>query len=92
MLGKPLEFNPTMDQIRRAATEVGGVIAGDFPTFRVDRMPYGGVKESGAGREGLRWAIRVDAADRSRDMSFDSWTQLVLADTWPSSRRLVRAR
>jgi acyl-CoA reductase-like NAD-dependent aldehyde dehydrogenase len=38
--------------------EVGGVIAGDFPTFRVDRMPYGGVKESGAGREGLRWAIR----------------------------------
>ena len=38
--------------------EVGGVIAGDFPTFRVDRMPYGGVKESGSGREGLRWAIR----------------------------------
>jgi acyl-CoA reductase-like NAD-dependent aldehyde dehydrogenase len=38
--------------------EVGGVIAGDYPTFRVDRMPYGGVKESGAGREGLRWAIR----------------------------------
>jgi acyl-CoA reductase-like NAD-dependent aldehyde dehydrogenase len=46
--------------IRRAfeTLEVGGVIAGDFPTFRVDRMPYGGVKESGAGREGLRWAIR----------------------------------
>jgi acyl-CoA reductase-like NAD-dependent aldehyde dehydrogenase len=38
--------------------EVGGVIAGDVPTFRVDRMPYGGVKESGSGREGLRWAIR----------------------------------
>jgi len=38
--------------------EVGGVIAGDIPTFRVDRMPYGGVKESGSGREGLRWAIR----------------------------------
>jgi acyl-CoA reductase-like NAD-dependent aldehyde dehydrogenase len=38
--------------------EVGGVIAGDIPTFRVDRMPYGGVKRSGSGREGLRWAIR----------------------------------
>ena len=38
--------------------EVGGVIAGDIPTFRVDRMPYGGVKASGFGREGLRSAIR----------------------------------
>ncbi len=46
--------------IRRAfeTLEVGGVIAGDIPTFRVDRMSYGGVKESGSGREGLRWAIR----------------------------------
>lgn len=38
--------------------ETGGVVAGDVPTFRVDRMPYGGVKDSGMGREGLRWAIR----------------------------------
>ena len=38
--------------------EVGGVIVGDVPTFRVDRMPYGGVKSSGFGREGLRYAIR----------------------------------
>jgi acyl-CoA reductase-like NAD-dependent aldehyde dehydrogenase len=37
--------------------QVGGVIAGDVPTFRMDQMPYGGVKESGAGREGLRYAI-----------------------------------
>jgi acyl-CoA reductase-like NAD-dependent aldehyde dehydrogenase len=37
--------------------EVGGVIAGDVPTFRIDNMPYGGVKESGLGREGLRYAI-----------------------------------
>jgi len=36
---------------------VGGVIAGDVPTFRIDHMPYGGVKESGLGREGLRYAI-----------------------------------
>ena len=37
--------------------EVGGVIAGDVPSFRIDQMPYGGVKESGLGREGLRYAI-----------------------------------
>jgi acyl-CoA reductase-like NAD-dependent aldehyde dehydrogenase len=37
--------------------EVGGVIVNDVPTYRIDNMPYGGVKESGLGREGLRWAI-----------------------------------
>ena len=37
--------------------EVGGVIIGDIPTFRIDHMPYGGVKESGFGREGLRYAM-----------------------------------
>jgi len=37
--------------------EVGGVIAGDMSSFRIDHMPYGGVKESGMGREGLRYAI-----------------------------------
>jgi len=36
---------------------VGGVIAGDVPSFRMDHMPYGGVKDSGLGREGLRYAI-----------------------------------
>jgi acyl-CoA reductase-like NAD-dependent aldehyde dehydrogenase len=37
--------------------EVGGLIAGDVPSFRIDHMPYGGVKDSGLGREGLRYAI-----------------------------------
>jgi len=37
--------------------EVGGLIIGDVPTFRVDHMPYGGTKLSGMGREGVRFAI-----------------------------------
>ncbi len=37
--------------------DVGGVIINDIPTYRIDHMPYGGVKDSGLGREGLRWAI-----------------------------------
>ena len=37
--------------------EVGGVIVNDVPTYRIDHMPYGGVKDSGLGREGLRWAM-----------------------------------
>lgn len=36
---------------------VGGVIINDVPTYRADHMPYGGVKESGTGREGLKYAI-----------------------------------
>ncbi|CUS93780.1 Aldehyde dehydrogenase family protein [Candidatus Kryptonium thompsonii] len=37
--------------------DVGGVIINDYPTYRIDHMPYGGVKDSGFGREGLRYAI-----------------------------------
>jgi len=37
--------------------EVGGLMVNDVSTFRVDHMPYGGVKSSGSGREGLRYAI-----------------------------------
>ncbi|MGB1927303.1 MAG: aldehyde dehydrogenase family protein, partial [Rubripirellula sp.] len=44
--------NQAWDQL-----EVGGVIIGDVPSWRVDHMPYGGVKESGLGREGIRYAI-----------------------------------
>ncbi len=39
------------------ALEVGGVIINDVPSWRVDHMPYGGVKDSGLGREGVRFAI-----------------------------------
>jgi acyl-CoA reductase-like NAD-dependent aldehyde dehydrogenase len=37
--------------------EVGGIVVGDVPSYRVDNMPYGGVKESGLGREGVRFAM-----------------------------------
>jgi acyl-CoA reductase-like NAD-dependent aldehyde dehydrogenase len=39
------------------ALEVGGVVVNDVPSYRVDNMPYGGVKESGLGREGVRFAM-----------------------------------
>lgn len=38
--------------------EVGGVVVGDVPSFRVEHMPYGGVKDSGFGREGIRFAMQ----------------------------------
>ena len=52
-------FTSDIDQAFQAASrfEVGGVIINDVPTFRVDQMPYGGVKDSGMGREGLKYAI-----------------------------------
>jgi glyceraldehyde-3-phosphate dehydrogenase (NADP+) len=37
--------------------EVGAVIVNNVPGFRIDSMPYGGVKDSGLGREGIRFAI-----------------------------------
>lgn len=36
---------------------VGGIVINDVPSWRVDHMPYGGVKDSGLGREGIRYAI-----------------------------------
>ncbi|WP_328902668.1 aldehyde dehydrogenase family protein [Streptomyces sp. NBC_00441] len=39
------------------ALEVGGVIIGDVPSYRADQMPYGGAKQSGVGREGVRYAM-----------------------------------
>ncbi|HTL13781.1 MAG TPA: aldehyde dehydrogenase family protein, partial [Thermomonas sp.] len=52
-------FTARLDHALRAwdALEVGGVVVGDIPSFRVDNMPYGGVKLSGLGREGVRYAI-----------------------------------
>jgi len=37
--------------------DVGGVIANDYPTLRIDNFPYGGIKDSGFGREGVRYAM-----------------------------------
>lgn len=47
-----------------AELDVGGVIVGDVPSFRADQMPYGGVKESGIGREGVRSAMLDLTEDR----------------------------
>jgi acyl-CoA reductase-like NAD-dependent aldehyde dehydrogenase len=44
--------------------EVGGLIVNDVNTFRVDHMPYGGVRKSGFGREGIRYAIREMTEER----------------------------
>jgi len=53
-------FTARLDHAMRAwdRLEVGSVIVGDVPSFRVDNMPYGGVKQSGLGREGVRYAIQ----------------------------------
>ena len=47
-----LEINAAFNNI-----ETGGVVINDVPTFRVDHMPYGGIKDSGLGREGVKYAI-----------------------------------
>jgi aldehyde dehydrogenase (NAD+) len=52
-------FTTDIDRVMLAHRdmEVGGVIANDVSSFRADQMPYGGTKDSGAGREGLRYAM-----------------------------------
>jgi acyl-CoA reductase-like NAD-dependent aldehyde dehydrogenase len=53
-------FTNTLEHTLQAhdELEVGGIIVNDVPTWRTDAMPYGGVKDSGQGREGLRWSIQ----------------------------------
>jgi acyl-CoA reductase-like NAD-dependent aldehyde dehydrogenase len=52
-------FTKDVNKAFKAARElyVGGVMVNDIPTFRVDNMPYGGVKMSGMGREGIKYAV-----------------------------------
>ncbi len=52
-------FTSDIDRMYQAwdTLEVGGVVINDVPSWRVDHMPYGGVKDSGLGREGVRFAI-----------------------------------
>ncbi|HEX6612552.1 MAG TPA: aldehyde dehydrogenase family protein [Rhodanobacteraceae bacterium] len=67
-------FTGDLDHAMRAWDTLveGGVIVGDIPSFRVDNMPYGGVKLSGMGREGVRYAME--------DMS--EARLLVIRDPW----------
>ncbi len=52
-------FTPDLERALTAwdRLDVGGVVIGDVPSYRVDNMPYGGVKDSGLGREGVRFAM-----------------------------------
>jgi acyl-CoA reductase-like NAD-dependent aldehyde dehydrogenase len=52
-------FTRDIGRIQQAWDElaVGGVMINEIPSWRADQMPYGGSKESGLGREGIRWAI-----------------------------------
>ena len=52
-------FTPRLETALAAfdRLEVGGLLINDVPTYRIDHMPYGGVKDSGLGREGPRYAI-----------------------------------
>ena len=52
-------FTSSIANMKRAhdELEVGGVIIGNVPGFRIDSMPYGGVKDSGLGREGVKYAM-----------------------------------
>ncbi len=55
-------FTTLMSRAHQAfeTLDVGGVIIGDVPSVRFDHMPYGGIKDSGFGREGVRYAILED--------------------------------
>ncbi|MHB8483449.1 MAG: aldehyde dehydrogenase family protein [Nitrospiria bacterium] len=52
-------FTRDIDHIFKAFEEldIGGILVNDVPTFRMDHMPYGGIKDSGLGREGIKYAI-----------------------------------
>jgi glyceraldehyde-3-phosphate dehydrogenase (NADP+) len=53
-------FTSNIDTMYRAYShlEVGALLVYEIPTFRADHMPYGGIKQSGLGREGVRYAIQ----------------------------------
>jgi acyl-CoA reductase-like NAD-dependent aldehyde dehydrogenase len=59
-------FTEALDKAFEAwhTIQVGAVIIGDVPSWRADAMPYGGVKESGFGREGIAWAIKSMSEER----------------------------
>ena len=73
-----------------AELEVGGVIVNDVPTYRIDHMPYGGVKDSGLGREGLRWAIEDMTEIRIMVLAQPALTRATARDPSRATRRASR--
>ncbi|SDI93357.1 aldehyde dehydrogenase family protein [Alteribacillus bidgolensis] len=65
-------YSSSLENAATASRElqVGGVIINDVPTYRVDHMPYGGLKESGTGREGIRYAV-----EEMTEMKLVVWNQ-----------------
>ena len=83
-------LTPHIDRAMRAfeALDYGGVIINDVPTFGVDNFPYGGTKDSGHGREGVRFA----ACEMTEPLGArDSPPRLLGASPLSSGLRCVRS-
>ncbi|WP_028390688.1 aldehyde dehydrogenase family protein [Bacillus cihuensis] len=65
-------ITPSIERAFYAATrlETGGVIVNDIPTYRIDNMPYGGWKDSGVGREGVKYAMREMMEEKFISLKF----------------------
>ena len=72
-------YTADLGEALRAAEEleVGGVVVNQIPGFRSDVMPYGGVRDSGVGREGPRWAMEEYTVTRMVMMRMPSGAEQV---------------
>jgi len=68
---REFHHQPADDVPTHAELDVGAVNGNDIPGFRVDRLPYGGAKASGLGREGVRYAIEEMTERRVLTLKLD---------------------